>query len=51
MVHDIWELDGAPTVISAAPRQVVTVTPTAPQLNFWSLAIIILVIWLVVKEL
>lgn len=51
MAYDIWELDGAPTVTPATVKQVVTVAPTVPQLNFWSLVIIILAIWLVVKEL
>lgn len=53
MAHDIWELDGTPAVSPTATlRPAVVPTVTAqPKLNFWSLAIIILAIWLVVKEL
>jgi hypothetical protein len=51
VAYDIWELDDTPGVAVVAELAVTpTVTPQ-PKLNFWSLAIIILAVWLVVKEL
>ena len=51
MAYVIWELDGTPSA-AVTDKQIVTVAVTpAAKLNFWSLAIIILAVWLVVKEL